>query len=689
MRLRALALTTTTLLLAACGGNDATIISCAKDEFNAVDANLVLPESLAANSELWVSLISKADNRNIAKDGAKLSCIRDIKECQGTIATEKARPGLYTLTAYDAKGLPVGSTAVEIKKASSEAGCSAKLAASINTALKAYVLNLPLSGTLGETLQHRLGANFWTGQTDGIVMLSAADLDKLSPTQQIQLKEAYKAKQFVLVSNAKQADLEKFAKLVGERSAPIGLKDNVPYVDVFAMGSSPAALTDVTVVYPVSTGKGWQPLSIEDDYHKAIRVNKFVELFKNSKPSAKPRLSQPSLVTASDAVSDATVEIDALAASVMFKQQVTEGYDTGTCNGQLLGPCYNTYQEFANFWPVYVESTSNNITDYFIVVMSANLDASGCYGWYRGQDMEHNNRILAYWAQHYYQNTKAYKSTANGGSTWSFDDLSIYPNYAPKTVQKTVDVTNGTTWSLSGTGSVGGNASGPTGSVGFTAGVSWNNTTKTTYATMNTAVSLPARSDFPASIQWDYDSFDYVKSNAIGSLANSCGSDGFTFANTDASEVSTAFSPQQTFIWQASKNVREQLAKDQGVAAYGSDPIKLTADLNLGILLGWAYWPDAGGQCDGTGQLNSSNCADDGYYHLDAGTCAGKNNSDTGEHSLIFDVGCNMDTEWGTMPLGPDDKQSNQSNGNPGTPKNFNFANVYIPLAYASAAPTN
>jgi len=686
MRLQTLALTTTTLLLAACGGDDTSITSCAQDEFNAVDAELVLPESLAANSELLVQLVSKEGNRNIAKDGAKLSCIRDIKECTGTITTEKARPGLYTLTAYDAKGLPVGSTAVEIKKASSEAGCSAKLAASINTELKAYVLNLPLSGTLGETLQHRLGANFWTGQTDGIVMLSAADLDKLSQAQQIQLKEAYKAKQFVVVANPKQADLEKFAKLVGERSAPIGLKDNVPYVDIFAMGSSPAALTDVTVVYPVSAGEGWQPLGIEDDYHKAIRVNKFVELFKNSKPVAKPRLSQPSLVTASDAVSDATVEVDALAASVMFKQQITEGYNTGTCNKQLLDPCYNTYQEFANFWPVYVESTSNNITDYFIVVMSANLDASGCYSWYHNASgVDNTNRLLGYFAQHYYQNTKAYKSTANGGSTWSFDDLSVMTNYQPQTTSNSVDVTNGTTFSLSGTGSVGGTAAGPTGSVGFTAGVSWNNTTKTTYETMMTSVKLPARSDFPASVQWDYDSKNYVKSSVMpGDQA--CGSDGFKYANTDASEVSTTFSPQQTFIWQASKNVREQLAQAQGVAAYGSDPIKLTTDLNLGVLLGWAYWPDIYGQCDGTGALNSSNCSANGYYGpLDGGFCAGINETSGGEWSLIFDVGCGTNTEWGTVPLGPTDKSG--GDGNPGTPKNFNFANVFIPLAYASAAP--
>lgn len=690
MHLRILALTTSNLLLAACGGNDTPIISCTKDEFNSVDAELVLPESLAAHSELRVALVSKEGNRNIAQDGAKLSCIRDIKECQGSIATEKARPGLYTLTAYDAKGLPVGSTAVEIKKTSTEeAGCSAKLAATINTEFKAYVLNLPLSGTLGEALQHRMGANFWTGQADGIVMLSAEDLDKLNPTQQMQLKEAYKAKQFILVANAKQADLEKFSKLVGEHSTPIGLKSNVPYVDVFAMGSSPAALTDITVVYPVTSGNGWQPLSVEDDYHKAIRVNKFVDLFKNSKPVAKPRMSQPGLATASDAVSDATVEVDALAASYAFKQQVTEGYDTGTCNKQLLGPCYNTYQQYANFWPVYVESASNNITDYFIVVTSANLDASGCYGWYRGQGMEHNNRILAYWAQHYFQNAKVFKSTANGGSSWSFDDLSTYPNYEPKTTSRSADVTNGTTWSLSGTGSVGGNASGPTGSIGFTAGVSWNNTVKTTYTTMMTSVTAPARSDFPASIQWDYDSFDYVKENTgAGDIStNACGSSGFDFSATDASEVSTTFSPQQTFIWQASKNVREQSAQAQGVAAYGSDPIKLNVEVNLGVLLGWAYWPDAGGQCDGTGQFNSSNCAANGYYHLDAGTCAGKNNSSAGEHSLIFDVGCNMDTEWGTMPLGPDDKQSNQPNGNPGTPRDFNFSNIYVPFAYASATP--
>ncbi len=688
MRLRLLALSTTTILLAACGGDDKTIVYCAKDEFNTVDADLVLPASLAAaHSELHIALVSKESNRNIAQEDAKLSCIRDINECTGSISTEKAHPGQYTLTAYDTKGLPVGSTAVEIKKASSEAGCSAKLAASINTELKAYVLNLPLSGTLGNALQQRFGANFWTGQTDGIVMLSAADLDKLDATQRMQLQQAYKAKQFVLVANAKQADLEKFAKLLGERSAPISLKADVPHLDAFAMGSTPKALMDVTAIFPISTGNGWQPLGIEPDLSKADRANDFAQWIKSRADGkdARPSLSHASHVISTSAPEEAEVEIDQMSASFAWSPFYKEGYDTGTCDKQLLGPCYNTYQPLIQIWPVYVSSPNNGITDYFVVEMSANLAPQGCYGWYQNKGMEHNNRLLGYFAQHYYLQGKVYKSDQNGGSFWGGNELMVYPDYAPKTTAREIEVTTGVTWSLSGNGSVGFKGTEPTGTVGFSAGVSFSNSSKQTYTSMSTTANVASSAgNNPSVAQWDYDSKDYVKASVMPDN-HACGGSGFDFRAVDGSEVAATYSPMTTYIWQANKTVREQSAQAQGVPAYGGERINLNVELDLGVLLGWAYWPDMNGECDGTGTFTSLGCADKGYYQLDMGYCAGKNNSNAGQHSLIFDVGCATNTEWGTMPLGPDDKSA--GDGNPGKPKVFNTSTLHVPFADATAAP--
>ena len=683
MHLRILALTTSTLLLAACGGNDTPIISCTKDEFNSVDAELVLPESLAAHSELRVALVSKEGNRNIAQDGAKLSCIRDIKECQGSIATEKARPGLYTLTAYDAKGLPVGSTAVEIKKTSTEeAGCSAKLAATINTEFKAYVLNLPLSGTLGEALQHRMGANFWTGQADGIVMLSADELDKLSQAQQMQLKDVIGAGQYVIVTKVMQPQIEKAGKMLGT-GTPITLQKEQPYLDFIAFGSNTKAATDGFGMMPVaggtSVGEGWQPLGIEPDSQKAIRVNEFINWIKTRRDD---KSTQPKLSSATPSSSSSGyVSIDQMAASYAWTTQYSVAYDTGTCDSALLGPCYNNYQVSANFWPVYVSSYNNDITDYFIVTLGSNLAAQGCYGWYRNKGKSHEDRIAAYWAQHYFYEAKIYKSTANGGSFWAYSDLQVNSNYEPNTTASTVDVTTGVNWSLTGTGSIGATSSGPTGSVGFSAGVTFTNSSKQTYTAMaaTSNVASSAQSN-PSLAKWDYDSKNYVK-NSVMPHDNGCAGSDFNFTAIDSTDVSATFSPQATFLWQATKNVREQMANEQGANPYGSDKITINAEIDLGVLLGWAYWPDDIGQCSGA----EFNCPENGYYELDAGGCAGKNKNSSGMTSLIYDVGCSYDTEWGTMPLGPDNKSA--GDGNPGQPKILNSPTLNVPFAYASAAP--
>ncbi len=678
MRLRLLALSTTTLLLSACGGDDAPVISCAANEFNAVDAKLALPASLAAaHSELRVSLVSKESNHNIAQEGSKLSCIRDIKECTGSISTEKAHPGQYTLTAYDTKGLPVGSTAVEIKKASSEAGCSARLAASINTELKAYVLNLPLSGTLGDALQAALGANFWTGQSDGILMLSAQDLANLNQSQRLQIKDAAKAGKHVVVTHVTQADIKKASELLG-MSAPITLNKSQPYLDFIALGSNDAAQIHgfgmVPVVGGTQVNEGWLPLGVEPEPQKMVRVKEFINWLKQ--PAATKTATVQSGLANPAGSGTGYVEIQNMPASFLWTHQYSVAYNTGTCNSKLLGPCYNTYQVTATAWPVYVSSFNNNITDYFIVTLGSNLSPQGCYGWYRGQGMDHENRIAAYWAQHYTYQASAF--TPEQGF-WGFDDLQINSNYQPNTASSSVDVTTGVTWNLSGTGSVGSSGA----SVGFSAGVSFSNTQQQTYTAMS-ATSNVAQSgqDNPSYARWDYDSKDYVKSTIVPSN-RACGGPGFHFPSIDNTDVSATFSPQTTFLWQATKNVRETLAKSQGVAPYSSAGVTLPVKVELDVLLGWAYWSADyfQGQCKGpSGYVEET-------YKLDTGANAYISNTNPGIDSLIFDVSCETDTEFGTMPLGPKDHSG--GDGNPGQATVLSSPFLNLPFASASTAPAN
>jgi len=681
MHLRTLALTTTTIFLTACGGDDKTIISCASNEFNAVDAELTLPASLAAaHSELRVSLVSKESNRNIAQKDASLKCTPLAPRCMGNISTEKARPGQYTLTAYDAKGLPVGSSAVEIKKASSEAGCSAKLAASINTELKAYVLNLPLSGTLGESLQTALGANFWAGQADGILMLSAQDVTNLNQSQRLQIKDAVKAGKHVVVTHVTQADIRKASELVG-MNAPITLDKNQPYLDFIALGSNDAAQIHgfgmVPIVGGTQVNEGWFPLGIEPETQKMVRVNDFIHWLKQ--PAATKTATVQSGLAKPAASSTGYVEIQNQPAAFLWTHAYSVAYNTGTCNSKLLGPCYNSYQVTATAWPVYVSSFNNNITDYFIVTLSSILAPQGCYGWYRGKGMDHENRIAAYWAQHYTYQASAFTPEQ---SFWNFEDMQINPNYQPNTASSSVDVQSGVNWNLGGTGSV--NSSGA--SVGFSAGVSFSNTNKQTYTTMSAtsdvASSAQSGPNNPSYARWDYDSKNYVK-NTIVPSNRACGGPGFHFPSIDRTEVSADFNPQTTFLWQATKNVRETLAKSQGVAPYSSAAVTLPVKVELDVLLGWAYWSADyyQGQCKGPSSYPEET------YKLDTGASAYISNSEPGIDSLIFDVSCEVDTEFGTMPLGPKDHSG--GDGNPGQATTLSSPFLNLPFANASVAPVN
>ncbi|MEW5838849.1 MAG: hypothetical protein AB1717_08470 [Pseudomonadota bacterium] len=683
MRLRLLALTSTTLLLAACGGDDPKVISCAPNEFNAVEAKLLLAEPLAAPSELRVQLVSKDKNINIAKDQAKLSCTADTKTCQGTIDVNAAQPGLYTLVAYDSKDLLVGSTALEIHKAASDASCLASLEATLNPGIKAYVVKLPLAGTLGATLQGAFGANFWTGQADGMVMLAAEEIDKLNQVQQAQLKEVFAAGQHVLVTHVTQKDIEKASKLLGV-SAPIKLQPEQPYLDFIVLRVNQRGNMDGFSMTPVAVGSSssgaWQALGVEAESQKQERVLRFKNDWLQAPERAKTAMAQASLAKPAASCGAGCLSLDDLNEAWGWSHMYSQAYNIGTCGGKLTDtPCQNTYQIQAFIWPVYTNSSktstgSGKVTDYFIVTLDSKLSAQDCYGWYRGKGYDHENRIAAYWAQRYTYQSSAMKDNSPADPFWSFDDMQVVES-APATTTSSVDVSTGFTWSLSGSGSVGGNSEGETnGSIGFSAGVSFSNTTKQTYTAFApvSGVASSAQSN-PSYARWDYDSKAYVK-NSIVPGNHACGGPGFNFAAINGTDVSATFAPQASWLWQASQAVREYQAKAQGVDAYGSAPITLPVTFEIDALLGWAYWPAAFEQCDSSSS----------YYVLDNGSLAAVNTNKGGIDSLIFDVSCGANTEFGTMPLGPLDHSG--GDGNPGSPVLMPLT-VNVPFASAKAAP--
>jgi hypothetical protein len=294
-------------------------------------------------------------------------------------------------------------------------------------------------------------------------------------------------------------------------------------------------------------------------------------------------------------------------------------------------------------------------TDYFITQLSGNLSSQGCWGFYDGRS--HDDRMAAYWARHY-----QFQAAAKDGSgnPWSFDDLSIDTGYSPISAAATVSVTQGTSWNIGGTG-----GAGPDGAtVGFSAGATFSNSTTTSYSSLDTESGIGATDN---DAQWDFDSWSYVHS-VIEPGNRACGGPGLQKQELPGEIAGSSFSPVMTYVWQASQNVRN---------AYGANP-QLPVDVDLGVLMGWTYYADAGPeQCSGDGNFS--------LYDLDT-TSIAQIESTSGQASLFFDVSCGTETIYGTVPLGPS-SSSDQDNsiGNPGPLYNLSLPTTYVPFAATDA----
>jgi hypothetical protein len=312
-----------------------------------------------------------------------------------------------------------------------------------------------------------------------------------------------------------------------------------------------------------------------------------------------------------------------------------------------------------NVWPVYSQSNvSQNQAnpssllpiDFFIMQMTGNLSAAGCFGFYGNRN--HPNRISAYWA-------RQYNLSAAVEGNWPLADLNISNGWNPQSANPSVSVTSGTTWNISGTGTVGATAAGPTGSVGFTAGASFNNSSTVSYPALQIQPNIGGTSQTLNVASWTYDSWNYVHSS-IQPGNTACGGSGL--ASLPPIISSGTFSPQDTWVWQAYPSVRQ---KYNGTT--------LPIQISLSQLLGWTFY-----------QGGKNNCKPSGSY---GGTYPLQYNFQSREvgsnplQGLTFDVGCNVGTQYGTIPLGPTSNQ-NWGIGNPGSPyTSISAWTVYPPFA--------
>jgi hypothetical protein len=528
----------------------------------------------------------------------------------------------------------------------------------------AYVLG-SLDGPLAKALQEVLQPAQWKGQTDGLVIMAGKAVHRLTSKEENGLRAVHAHHQPIVVTNASQGHVDGLNNVLGIPRT-VGLRAPYDHFDYYAYVHSGFSrrtleIMPITSVASRRVAAGRVDAAQETDEHKQQRAQELLRWIEQDgrpnsvgQPSGLTRPASPAQASSCDTsgcqeiygVIDATVQKEAI---------FSVNYEWGECSGrndQTTNYCTIDYQVFLNAWPVYSQTHAqggNAPTDYFIVQIQSNLNVSKCWNFYSGDNA---NRIAAYWA-------RTYTFTAKTQDTFSFDELQIDPEYNPKAANPTISVQTGTTWNISGTGTIGAGPEGPTGSVGFSAGVSYTDQTTAAYAAMTT---VPGIGNTPNTAPWTYDSWNYVHP-AIEPSNHACPSGLNTSLLTNAVELTTGtFSPQETFVWMAYPTVRNTYAG-------GSLPV----NLDLDVLLGWVYYPNGVSQCGFSSEL---------YDLPDNPSSAHVTNATYGIQGLTFDVSCATVTTYGTMPLGPFDESSqDNSDGNPGNPKMLSMTTTYIPFA--------
>ncbi len=511
-----------------------------------------------------------------------------------------------------------------------------------------------LDGVLAAELDAVLKPAPWQGQSDAPVIMAGVKVDTLTLVQQESLRAVYAAGQVIALTDARRQHIEALSRLLGVTEPVEPSSTMPPYdrFDVFAYREGPYGTRVLTLIPPDLSANAMAggPPPEEPPAHRQRRAEAVPDWIERSAEPypARAQSSAASALGGVAGVGGEVLEIYGAINSYNLETQWSVSYVWATCEIDTQS-CINDYQLFLNAWPVYSQSNAEageNPTDFFIVQLSANLSTAPCYGFYPAGGYDWSGRIAAYWA-------RQYNLGAASQDSFDFTDLSIDPDYNPKTANPSTTVTTGTTWSFQGSGTVGYKA----GSVGFQAGVSFTDSSTASYSALCSEVDV---SDNNA-VKWSYDSWNYVHST-IEPNDRACPS---SLNPLPGLITNATFSPIQTFVWNASDAVRTQ---------YGGTSFPI--DVDFSVLLGWTYYfgSEACVPNDPTGTYPLSG-SDLDQYLVGGGMTQG----------VAFDVGCNVETEYGTIPLGPAEDEDDSTIGNPGTPLPAPVWKVNLPFAPLSA----
>jgi hypothetical protein len=497
---------------------------------------------------------------------------------------------------------------------------------------KVYYLG-KLDGALAGPLLALVHPSPWKGQIDGVVLMPGSALATLTTAQQKALASLHRKGLAVVITRASQDYIDALNHTLGI-AKPGSLPNGLKYLDLYASAMSRGGFRSYLLApaMPVDQNATRMP---EKPANLYLRTREFLKWTRNISSGSQ---------TATAAPPSMPVQINNKIAS--WQTTITQPvvYYWASC-GTPTNSCTNNYTLQVSVWPVYSQTNAQYNTsnpsqqqpiDFFIMSLSGNLNSAGCFGFY---DKSHPTRISAYWA-------RQYDLGAAVKDNWPLADLNIASGWSPQAANPDVSVTQGTSWSLSGSGSVGFQGDDPTGSASFNAGVAFDNSSTITYQAFQTQPNIGATSQTLNVASWTYDSWNYVHS-MIQPSNGMCGGPGF--ATLPSILTSTTFSPTDTWVWQAYPAVRQKY-----------NGISLPIQIDFSVLLGWTYYPGDETTCKPSGSSGDK-------YPLQYGGAGPRMVGSGPLTGLTFDVGCTVVTNYGTIPLGPTSNQ-NWAAGNPGTP---------------------
>ena len=518
-------------------------------------------------------------------------------------------------------------------------------------AANAYFIGA-LDGPLATALAHTFSLVAWQDQTDKMVMLSSGNLRTLDTTQQQGLQTVYKNGHAIVVTTAHQADINALNQLLGLSSTvnvpPNGTFD---HFDFYAIIDDSFGLRAYTMV-PVNG------LPSDDTLGDQLARAKLLLDWAQTGPA-----SLAHRTTASHADDSSEPQpIQDLISAANYQQTKPITYYWATCGTNAIS-CQNVYTVNTSNYAVHSTVPDSQLTDYFIVQMSATMNTAGCWGFYGTRN--HQNRINAYWARQY-----NFAATADNGQL-SSDEFAIDPaNYNPQSANPSTQVQTGVDWSLAGSGTVSSGSNGN--SAGFSAGVNFINQKTNSYPALVTLVDINSTPQTANVAGWTYDSWSWVSQN-IEPSNRACGGKGLLQPTDFPPIISTsAFSPVETWVWEAEPAVRDQLTAPDGTAS-------LPVTVDWSVLLGWTYYPKFG-----FSECKPSSSAIEGEYQLDPdpGTVTFIVGSGPTQ-GITFDVSCDTTTQEGTIPLGTGGEDTDH--GSPGTPLGLDELSYAIPFAPLTA----